>query len=336
MRAGQRGRTNPARTVCGSAASDASGSTTILIVSHNTRDDLERCLASVSESGREVVVVDTASTDGSVEFVRTRFPQARMISLSENVGYGTAANAGMAASAGRYVLLLNADSWPHRDAVRRLVELGEARPDVALIGPRLLNFDGSPQRSVFGSPSRPISLAVWAVAPHLVSGAYEVVQHLARAGQDLAGRGAAAGVWEITGREYPQGAAVLLRREAIEQVGGFDESFFMYSEEADLCYRLRSAGWSTVFLETAGVYHRGGASTRQYPVLMYEELLESHVRLLAKHGSPQAAARARRLLVRGVRVRAALHRGARRERYIAAADALLNGNRSARPASGCE
>jgi GT2 family glycosyltransferase len=152
----------------------------------------------------------------------------------------------------------------------------------------------------------------------------------------VAGRDAAPGVREITGREYLQGAALFLRASAIEQVGGFDESFFMFSEEADLCYRLRAAGWSTVFLEAAGVYHRGGASTRQYPVLMYQELLDSHVRLLGKYVSPDAAARARRLLVKGVRVRAALHRGARRQRYSAAADALSDGDRPTRPSSGWE
>jgi GT2 family glycosyltransferase len=217
-----------------------------------------------------------------------------------------------------------------------MVQLAEARPEIAVIGPRLLNSDGTVQRSVFASPSRPISLAAWAAAPHFVSGAYEVVQRLARAGQDLVGHEAAPGVREITGREYLQGAAMFLRREAIEQVGGFDESFFMFSEEADLCYRLRAAGWSTVFLDNAGVYHRGGASTRQYPVLMYQELLDSHVRLLGKHGSPEAAARARRLLVKGVRVRAAFHRGPTRHRYSAAADALSNGQRPARPSSGWE
>jgi N-acetylglucosaminyl-diphospho-decaprenol L-rhamnosyltransferase len=318
------------------AASETGGSTTIVVVCHNTREDLERCLRTVSGSACELVVVDTASTDGSVELVHDRFPEVRMISLPENIGYGAAANAGIAASSSPYVLLLNADAWPREDAVRRMVELAEARPEVALIGPRLLNFDGTTQRSVFASPSRPISLAVWAAAPHLVSGAYEVVQRFARAGQDVAGRDAVPGVREITGREYLQGAALFLRASAIEQVGGFDESFFMFSEEADLCYRLRAAGWSTVFLEAAGVYHRGGASTRQYPVLMYQELLDSHVRLLGKYVSPDAAARARRLLVKGVRVRAALHRGARRQRYSAAADALSDGDRPTRPSSGWE
>jgi hypothetical protein len=318
------------------AASEAGGSTTIVIVSHNTREDLERCLRTVSGSACGLVVVDTASTDGSIELVHERFPEVRLISLSENVGYGAAANAGMAAVPSPYVFLLNADAWPREDAVRRMVELAEARPDVALIGPRLLNFDGTAQRSVFASPSRPISLAVWAAAPHLVSGAYEVAQRFARAGQDLAGRDAAPGVRAVTGREYLQGAALFLRRAAIEHVGAFDESFFMFSEEADLCYRLRAGGWSTVFLETAGVYHRGGASTRQYPVLMYQELLDSHVRLLGKYGSPDEAARARRLLVKGVRVRAAFHRGPRRERYRAAADALSDGDRPARPSSGWE
>jgi GT2 family glycosyltransferase len=299
--------------------------TTIVIVSHNTREHLERCLGVASATRCEVIVVDTASTDGSSEFVRERCPTVRLVSLEQNAGFGAAANAGITTATTPYVFLLNADAWPLDECIHDIVELAIRNRDIGMIGPRLLNLDGSIQRSVFASPGGPVGLAVWATAPGIVSGAYAGVQRFVRALQH-GSRPAAGSLKEqvVNDPEYLKGAALLLRRDAFEQVSGFDERFFMFSEEADLCYRLRRAGWLVVFAPAARVVHVGGASTQRYPDWMYRELLLSHLQLLAKHQGPAVAERARRLLVGVVRARAALHRGDRGRRYRAAADVLAS------------
>ena len=124
-----------------------------VVVSFNSRDHLERCLASVLESVDETIVVDSASSDGSGDFVRERFPSAKLVELDDNAGFGSAMNAGVAATTGDYLLLLNADTWAAPGAVAALVGAAEADPRIAVVGPRLSNPDGSLQRSVRGFPT---------------------------------------------------------------------------------------------------------------------------------------------------------------------------------------
>jgi N-acetylglucosaminyl-diphospho-decaprenol L-rhamnosyltransferase len=265
----------------------------IIIASHNTCLYLERSLSAIGE-GYELIVVDTGSTDGSPGRVRERFPDVRLIELCDNPGYGGALNAGIAASSGEYLILMNADAWPRRNAVERLVESAEREEQVGIVGPRLLNPDGTLQPSVRGFPT------VWRLATE-----YLYLRWLApwsRALNAFYGSG-----FDHRSRreaEFLVGAVLLVRRKLIDEIGGFDEGFFMYNEEVDFCYRARVAGWGVVFSPEAEFVHVGGASTLESGPQMYREQLRSHLRFLAKHHGLRQAERARRLLAVAMRVRA--------------------------------
>lgn len=294
----------------------------LIVVSHNTRGHLERCLSELG-SGNEVIVVDTGSTDGSQELVRDRFPQMRLLVLPRNPGYGGALNAGIALASGRRLLLLNADTWPLPHAVERLVEFAEREPSAGVVGPRLLDPDRKLQPSVRGFPT------LWRLATE-----YLFLRWLAprsRALNAFYGSGFDHG----TRREvdFVVGAVMLVRRQMLDEIGGFDASFFMFNEEVDLCYRARKAGWSVVFWPGSEFVHVGGASTAAVWPLMYREQLRSHLRFLAKHHGLREAERARKLLAAAMQIRALvfgiLGRRERRALSLDAAAWLRSGDTSA-------
>jgi len=280
----------------------APGSVSAIVVSYNTRDCLERSLSALTATGIETVVVDNASTDGSVELVETRFPSAATIVLPENVGFGAAANEALKRSEATYVLLLNADAWPRGNPVPRLVALADDRPQTAVLAPALVNPDGSAQRSVFGYPTSPASLALYIAFPQLVSVVFRVWQRLRPSRARRRPFGEPRDCEPIRGRDFPAGAALLLRRDAVESVGLFDEDFFMYSEETDLCRRLQEAGWEVVFCPWAEFFHVGAAATQQNADAMQHERIRSYLRYIAKHEGEASAERARRFCVLALRI----------------------------------
>ena len=286
----------------------APGTVDAVVVSFNTRDYLVRCLAELP-SGR-VIVVDSASTDGSAALVREQFPDAELVPLQINRGFGAAANKGFEHVRGRYALLLNADAWPQPGALQRLLSAAERAPRSAILAPRLLNEDGSPQRSVFGYPTNAVSLASWMLAPGLVTGVFRRWQAL----QGLIRSRKRGELQAIKGNDFPAGAALLVRMTAFEEVGRFDEAFFMYSEETDLCQRLRRAGWEISFAPDATFVHVGAASTSQAPEANEGEQVRSYIRFLAKHNGTADAKRAHALLLWAFRLRAVSLRGGARER----------------------
>ncbi len=300
------------------APDEALADVSIIIVSYNCRTYLEHTLEIVTRRPYDIVVVDNASSDGSVDLVRERFPGVRVRALERNHGFGAANNVAMELAHGRYFLLLNPDAWPLDDAVERLAAFADEHPQLGAVGPRLVNRDRSPQRSIFGYPARPLTLAAWTAFPHAVSGLY-VASKWVRNGHDPSlpsQRGASNGNGRIVApSEFLSGAALLLRREAVEEVGGFDERFFMYSEETDLIFRLRQAGWGVDFCSDAEFVHVGGGSTGRVKSRMYREQLLSYLRFLAKHQGPARAERARRLLVPALRVRAVVAGDGRAEMY---------------------
>jgi GT2 family glycosyltransferase len=282
----------------------------VVVVTYDARPWLERCLASVR--GHEVIVVDHGSTDGTLELVRDRFPEVRVIE-QENKGMGGGNNAGMRAAHGRYLFLLNSDAWAVGDAVERLAAHLDRHPRVAVAGPRLLNPDGSLQRSVRGFPT------LWRLATE-----YFFLRKLAprsRALNALYG----GGFRHDRTREVESlhGAALLVRREAADAVGLFDEAFFMFSEETDWLYRFRRAGWAIAFVAEAEVVHVGGAS---HGGRLYVENLRGLLRFFAKHRGLREAERARRLLLAALRLRALLFRGERGARYREGARFLASGD----------
>jgi N-acetylglucosaminyl-diphospho-decaprenol L-rhamnosyltransferase len=270
----------------------------VVVVTLNALPWLERSLESVR--GHETIVVDHGSTDGTVETARA-FPDVRVVE-QENRGFGGGNNAGMRVAAGRYFFLLNADAWVVDDGLERLVAFADAHPGAAVVGPRLRNPDGSLQRSVRGFPT------VWRLATE-----YLFLRKLAPRSPVLNPLYAGGFDHDETREvEWLYGAALLVRREAADAVGLFDERFFMFSEETDWMYRFHAAGWKVLFHPGAEVVHVGGAS---HGGRLYVENLRGHLRFLAKHRGEHEAERARLLLLWSLRLRALLFRGERGRSY---------------------
>ncbi len=267
---------------------------------------IERCLESLR--GLETIVVDHGSVDGTLELVRERFPDVRVVE-QENTGYGAGLNAGMRVASGRYFLIVNSDAWAVGDAVDRLAAFAEEHPEAAVVAPRLQNPDGSLQRSVRGFPT------LWRLATE-----YFFLRKLAPRSRLLnafyAGDFDHDQAREV---EWVMAACFLVRREATDEVGLFDEDFFMFSEETDWLYRFHLAGWHVWFVPDAEVVHVGGAT---HGGRMFPENVRGHVRWFAKHRGPRAAAWARRLLLVALRLRALVFRDERGRMYRDAARAL--------------
>jgi N-acetylglucosaminyl-diphospho-decaprenol L-rhamnosyltransferase len=271
---------------------------------------IERCLASVA--GTDTVVVDNGSSDGTPDVVRERFAGVRVIE-SSNDGLAAGWNRGIAATDAEHVLVLNADAWLVGDALARLVDAAARHPRAAVVGPRLLNADGTLQRSVRGYPT------LWRLATE-----YLYLRKLAPGSQAL-NAFYGAGFDHETEREvdWVMGACFLLRRSAYDEVGPFDERYFLFSEEVDWMRRAADAGWSVVFTPEAGCVHVGGAA---HGGRLFRENVRGHLRYLSLHGRPGEAEQARRLLRVSLRVRGRLHRGDRGRLYRDAAAWLGSGD----------
>ena len=223
-----------------------------IVVSYNTckmtLDCLHALYADLADLDAEVWVVDNASTDGSQAAIRAMFPTVRLLENKDNVGFGAANNQAMVQARGEFFLLLNTDAFPKPGAIGALVMYLRDHCDTAIAGPRLLNADGSLQISCFPfpSPARAWLENLWisTILPnHPVMGDYRRWPHDRERRVDTV-----------------IGACMLVRRSAYEQVGGFDENFFMYTEEIEWQRRLRDRGWQVAFTPSAQVTHLGGAS----------------------------------------------------------------------------
>lgn len=290
----------------------------IVIVSWNTRDLLAGCLDSISHalaagkiSGVEVIVVDNASHDGTVDLLARRFPWVRLIQNQDNVGFARANNQAIEESQGEYVLLLNSDTELYSGALETLVDWMDEHPAVGAAGPRLLNPDGSLQTSCYPFPT--VARELWRLF-HL-----DVLRPY--------------GVYDMTGWSLDRpravdvllGACLLLRRAVLEQVGLLDETYFMYSEEVDLCYRIRQQGWLIYWVPQAQMLHYGGQSTRQVANEMFLRLYQSKLHYFAKHHGRLAAEAYKLVLVASALGRLAvsplawLERPPQRQRHLAMA-----------------
>jgi N-acetylglucosaminyl-diphospho-decaprenol L-rhamnosyltransferase len=292
------------------AGEDARSSVSVVVVTYNALPWIEPCLESVR--GCELIVVDNGSSDGTPALVRRLFPEAHLIE-QENRGLGAGLNAGMRAASGSRLLLLNSDAWVVGDAVAKLVGVLERDPEVAVVAPRLLNQDRTLQRSVRGFPTP------WRLATE-----YFFLRKLAPRSRLLnAFYGAGFRHDEERAVEFVKGAALLVRRQAFEQVGGFDERFFLFSEEVDWCYRFHEAGWKIVFTPAAEAVHVGGAS---HAGRLFREQVQGHLLFLEKHRGARSAKRARRLMVVALTLRALVFAGDRGRSYRDAARWLRSGS----------
>ncbi len=252
--------TDPVTTL---APLDPSIAVTIVVVNWNTKDLLRACLESLrqdsDESGRQIIIVDNASRDGSAQMVASEFPEAQLIVNTRNRGFAAANNQGIAAARGRYLLLLNSDTQVPPGAVAVMARYLDDHPCVGAVGPRLLNADGSLQSS-----ARDFPRMLWDGLAILEVERWPLVSRLAHNHVRRATL-----YWSdhryTRAVDWLMGACLMLRREAIEQAGALDEGYFFFAEEMDLCHRLWRLGWSVDFLAGAEIVHLGGQSASQVP-----------------------------------------------------------------------
>lgn len=281
----------------------------IVIVSWNVRDLLRRCLESILSTSRapeetervetsvelEVIVVDNASADGSLEMIQNCFPDVRIVANDSNRGFPAANNQGIKLAQGRHVLLLNPDTEIVNGALRKLVHHADRDPDVGIIGPQLLNPDGTVQSSRRRFPSLATAFleSTWLqpAISELESG--NLLSRLAAPLQRVLERYYVAGRPDhlVQDVDWVTGAAMLARSSAIDEVGLMDEGFFMYSEELDWCRRFQEAGWRVVYLPAAQIVHHIGKSSEQVVAERHIHFQTSKVRYFRKyHGAAAAEA----------------------------------------------
>ncbi|MCZ6835875.1 MAG: glycosyltransferase family 2 protein [Planctomycetota bacterium] len=229
----------------------------IVIVSWNVESHLRACLESIKRQhvgfNLEVIVVDNDSQDGSATMVEDTFPQVSLVRNCDNVGFAGANNQGLALSKGRYVLLLNPDTELHEGCLARTIEYADEHPALGAIGCRAIKPDGSQQSTLYRS-LRLRDVLVNVLVPTGLRRRSHRLGGFRYAGIDLDM------AHEV---ETIAGCFMLVRREAYEQAGGMDETFFMYGEEAEWCWRLRQEGWSIGYCPDTSILHHGGVSAAQ-------------------------------------------------------------------------
>jgi GT2 family glycosyltransferase len=227
----------------------------IIIVNWNTKQLLLDCISSIESTVRratyEIIVVDNASTDGSVQAVSAAYPAVRMIVNSRNLGFGPANNIALHQMQGRYAVLLNSDTVLKDAAFDILFDFMEAHLDAGMCGPRLLNADGSHQTSVGTFPSVLSEFASKLLVKILAPAAYDRAFTVSRTA-----------FAEPAVVDFIIGACMMVRKEAMDEAGMLDEDYFFFYEEIDWCFRMHRAGWPVYHLPHAEIYHLGGGSSK--------------------------------------------------------------------------
>ena len=246
----------------------------VVVVSYNTKDLLLECLTSVFESTRSrnvrVVVVDNASQDGSLEAVRGLFPQTKAISNTTNIGFGAACNQAIRITDSPFILLLNSDARLTSQAFNALCDCFEQNARCGAAGCRLIDAEGT-EETITRSFLTPLNQALELAGIKFGSTLQRSIRPTIEAGR------------ADCSVDWISGACLMLRRVAIEEAGLFDEAFFMYSEDEDLCFRLRKTGWSVCYCgEATAIHHRAGSSRLNKDQAL-RQFYESQILFLSKH-----------------------------------------------------
>lgn len=249
--------------------------TSVIIVGWQVRELLRACLRSIAAhedlSALEVWVVDNASMDGTAAMVAAEFRWARLVALQENPGFAAGNNIALRRATGDVCVLLNPDTELHDAALSTLATYLQAHPAVGVVGPRLLNPDGSLQSAGFAPPSL---FQVW----------YDLVPWPRRFYHArINGRYPDAPTDTPYAVGFPLGACLAVRRDVFDRVGLLDEAYGMYMEEVDFCARVNAAGYAVQILPAVAITHRGGQSTSQAPEAMFLALHRARRRFFAQY-----------------------------------------------------
>ncbi|RMF08775.1 MAG: glycosyltransferase [Candidatus Neomarinimicrobiota bacterium] len=280
------------------SAASSFPSVSVILVNYNVRDYLVHCIQSLKQSNYdgflEILVVDNHSFDDSVATIRTQFPEVKIQAQDTNLGFGKAVNRGVADTSGDYLFILNPDTVVQEDTLASLVTYMEAHPEVGIVGPKILNADGS------------LQLACKRTFPTL-SVALPKVLGLSR----LFPRTKWAGRYNLTYLDEDEihsvdaisGSCMLVRRSVFEAVDGFDERFFMYGEDLDLCYRVKAQGYSIHYYPRTQIVHYQGESVKSAPFDSIHAFYQAMIIFSQKHFSRSYSFLLRKIIATGVYVR---------------------------------
>ncbi len=262
----------------------------VILVNWNGCALLERALSALFTTTHkvtmQVIVVDNASSDGSVAMVRQQFPQTTLLVNSKNVGFARANNQALELVKGRYILLLNTDAFVHEGTVDGMVAFMDAHPDAGSVGCRLYYEDGTLQRSCFAFPTLATELWSALFLDRLFSrssyfGKYQMTY------------------WNMNDTrsvDSLMGACLMVRSDVVRRIGLFDEQFFMYSEEIDLCYRIQKEGLKNYYIPQFSAIHLWGGSSRRIRRESFLRLYQSRVKFFRKHYGEEVVKRYKTVL----------------------------------------
>ncbi len=249
----------------------------IVIVTWNAKKYVAECLDSlrsyIDDPGSEIILVDNASTDGTPELVRDSYPGVILIRNEQNLGFATANNIGLRRTTGEYICLINSDVHVLDGCIEKCVQYLEKEPSIGLLGPKMLGADRKSYRSYMGAPTlwrsfcRSLKLDVMFPQSKLFSGflmSYFKRDHIAEV-------------------DVVNGWFWVTRRQALDQVGLLDETFFIYGEDIDWCKRFHQAGWKVVYFPDAESIHYGGASSSKAPLRFYMEMQKANYQYWKKY-----------------------------------------------------
>jgi len=247
-------------------------SLSVIIVNRNTADLLVRCLDHIFSSDLdhrpEVIIVDNGSTDDSVARTRIAYPEVIIIEAGRNLGFAAANNRALERASGDFLLLVNTDALLERDCAGKLLDLMNADPRAAMVGPQLLNEDGTVQTSYEAVPTLATETLNRSLLKRLFPSRYPGKNRPLSAPESV---------------ETLIGAVMLIRRKALDQVGGFDEDYFFFLEETDVAVRMRKAGWKIVHEPRARAVHLQGATAKSLPEAARIEFYRSRYLFFEKH-----------------------------------------------------
>jgi GT2 family glycosyltransferase len=253
----------------------------IVIVNWNTKDILRDCINSIYKETKgtefEIIVVDNNSSDGSQEMIKKEFSKVKLIANKENKGFAAANNQGIRTAKGRYILLLNSDTLILDNAITKTIRFADKHPRIGITGCKILNLDKTLQRSCFMFPS---ILNMFLSATYL----YKIFPKNRFFGRELM-------TWwdhnEIKNVNVVMGSFMLVKGEAIKEVGLMDEQYFMYTEETDWCCQFNKKGWKITFCPCAEIIHLGGQSSKKAKSKMTLQLRGSKLLFMKKNKTLQ-------------------------------------------------
>jgi len=256
----------------------------IIIVTWNSRVDIAKCLESLEASciggDFEIIVLDNASDDGTADYVTAHFPNVRATASKVNTGFARGNNLAAQKACGRYLLFLNPDTWVDEDMVSAMVNFLDSHPQAGACAPRILNPDNSLQRGAMRT------LPTLETLLYELSGLSRLFPRSRRFGRYMMTW------WDHNDRrevEQPAGACIAMRREVFEQIGGFDEGYFMYYEDVELCRAILAEGWKIYFLPDVCAYHIGNQSASQAVTKNFPQFYRSMYRYFRRHHGRLAA-----------------------------------------------